>query len=551
MKEEIFHLSRRAVPVVLCAAVCVSCSKIGGFAEKRADRAAYGNIYGAQETAWGGGSEFTIDQTDGSQARAALEAASNEEEPIMLSLAETLALAVSNSRSYQLSKENLFLEALNLTETQKAFNWDTSASRFSLETSYSDDGSTTETFGDNGVDGRLGLSVSRTLLSGARVTLGFTENIVDYFTDPDTSSENGVLSFNVVQPLLNGFGPLVSQEPLRQAERNMIYAVRDFRRYQQDFIIDITSLYYSTLRSRDQLINAENNYKSAVANREQTESFADANRIAPFQAAQAQQSELNAEDRLFSARATYERALDDFRYQLGLPIDLNVQPDPGELDILTERGLVGIDITLEEAVDFAVSNRLDLITMRQEVEDRERALEITERDFLPNLDVEYGVSKDVEGGDPNQNLDVGLSLPFDWTEKRNAYRRAQINLDRQLRSLEQSEWDVKREVRNLWRTLEQNRLVYKNRLLSVELAMRSVENTTLLLKNGDALTRDLLEAQDDLLNARNDATVALVDYTINRLRFWNTIERFEIDPKGMWYEGIDEQDAGAAEASQE
>lgn len=81
--------------------------------------------------------------------------------------------------------------------------------------------------------------------------------------------------------------------------------------------------------------------------------------------------------------------------------------------------------------------------------------------------------------------------------------------------------------------------------------MRSVENTTLLLKNGDALTRDLLEAQDDLLNARNDATVALVDYTINRLRFWNTIERFEIDPKGMWYEGIDEQDAGAAEASQE
>jgi outer membrane protein TolC len=66
-----------------------------------------------------------------------------------------------------------------------------------------------------------------------------------------------------------------------------------------------------------------------------------------------------------------------------------------------------------------------------------------------------------------------------------------------------------------------------------------VENTTLLLKQGKALTRDLLDAEDDLLSSRNEATSALVDYTINRLRFWNAIERFEIDPKGMWYEQAD------------
>lgn len=552
MNEMIKNLSWKVAPGVLCAAVCVSCSKIGEFAEERADRAAYGNIYGAQQTGLGEATEFSIDQTEGRRTRQELEATSGQEESTLLSLAETLAIAVSNSRSYQLSKENLFLEALSLTETQKAFNWDTSASQFNVGTSYSDNGSTTETFGDSGVDGSLDLSVRRTLLSGARVTLGFTENIVDYFTDPDTSSESGVMSFNVVQPLLNGFGPLVSKEPLRQAERNMIYAVRDFRRYQQDFLIDITSLYYSTLRSRDQLINAEKNYESTVINREQTEAYKNAGRIADFEAAQARQSELNAEDRLASARASYERALDDFRYALGLPIDLRVEPDPSELDMLVERGLQGLDITLDEAVESAISNRLDLITMRQEVEDRERALEIQQRDFLPNLDVEYNLSKDVQdGGDASQDLNVGLSLPFDWTEKRNAYRRAQINLNRELRSLEQGEWDVKRNVRNLWRTLEQNRSVYNNRLLSVELAVRRVENSTLLLKQGKALTRDVLEAQDDLLNAQNDATVALVDYTINRLRFWNAIERFEIDPKGMWYEGINEDDVGTVETARD
>ncbi|MEN8255429.1 MAG: TolC family protein, partial [Verrucomicrobiota bacterium] len=84
-----------------------------------------------------------------------------------------------------------------------------------------------------------------------------------------------------------------------------------------------------------------------------------------------------------------------------------------------------------------------------------------------------------------------------------------------------------------------NRSVYNNRLLSVKLSGRRVENTTLLLKQGKALTRDLLDAEDDLLSSKNEATSALVDYTINRLRFWNTIERFEIDPKGMWYEQAD------------
>ncbi|MDH3982025.1 MAG: TolC family protein, partial [Kiritimatiellaceae bacterium] len=136
-------------------------------------------------------------------------------------------------------------------------------------------------------------------------------------------------------------------------------------------------------------------------------------------------------------------------------------------------------------------------------------------------------------------LRVDLNLPFDWTEKRNSYRIAQISLDREQRSLEEDESDVLRRVRDLWRKLERNRSVYNNRLLSVKLSMRRVENTELLLQQGKALQRDYLDAKDDLLSSQNAATVALVDYTINRLRFWDAIERFEIDPRGMWYEQED------------
>lgn len=531
-----------------------ACTKIGNYAEKRADRAAYGNIHGAQWRALGKADPFSISPGRDTLLQELIEIDRMQEEAQILSLADTLALAMANSRSYQTQKETLFIRALGLSETQKDYNWDTSASDFTATASMSAGpeyntngvlvGSSTETFGESGVDGNLALKATRTLVTGAKMTLGFTHSFVSAFSSPDSSSESSEVSLKIVQPLLNGFGPLVSREGLRQAERSMVYAVRDFQRYQQDFVIDIASLYYETIQARDQLINERRNYESALANREQTEAMAKAGRIKEFEAAQAQQSELNAADRLTLAVSSYQAALDDYRYTLGIPIDLNVEPDPQELELLAERGVVVLDMDLDTALDSALSNRLDLVNQREQVEDSERKLEIARRDFMPSLDVNYEITSDPSFSSSDQieqDMNVSLNIPFEWTDKRNNYRIAQINLERARRTLEADEDDIRRDVRDLWRKLERNRSVYNNRLLSVRLSERRVENTEMLLQQGKVQTRDLLDAQDDLLSSRNEATSALVDYTINRMRFWNAIERFEIDPKGMWYEQAIEQ----------
>lgn len=537
-----FSILWKSAAFALVAALAASCAKIGGYAQKRADRAAYGNIGMAQGSALGAPTPFTIDDEEARRIRDMLYLGSQEKGGKLLSLADALTVAMANSRSYQSRKEALFIQALRLTEVQKDFHVNYSGSAYAKGAATTFKDGAAETFGDNGMDGGFVLGMKRTLASGARVSLGFSQDLLRYFTHPDASAENNALSFNIVQPLLNGFGPLVTKEPLRQAERDMVYAVRDFKRYQQDFVIDITAQYYSVLRARDQLYNERKNYESSIANREQSESYAKAGRIADFEAAQARQKELNAADRWTVSKAAYEKALDDFRFTLGLPISLDVEPDPNELAKLEDRGLVEVDVTLDEAVRAAISNRLDLVTSRERVEDKERKVEIQQRNFLPNLDVSYKVKKEFDstsGADVSQNLGATLDLPFDWTEKRNAFRIAQINFEHEKRNLEEDESDVRRNVRDLWRKLERNRSVYKNRLLSVKLAERRVENTTLLLQQGKALTRDLLDAQDDLLSSKNEATVALVDYTTTRLRFWNAIERFEIDPKGMWYEQAD------------
>ena len=152
MKRIAFHWSWSTSILLMFAVLSASCQRIGEYAEKRADHAAYGNIQGAQLHGVGESEAFTIDDEEGRRMREILEQEALAEQATMLTLSDTLAIAMANSRAYQSEKENLFIQALLLTETQKDFRWDTSASTLTASTSLTDDGSGTENFGDNGVD---------------------------------------------------------------------------------------------------------------------------------------------------------------------------------------------------------------------------------------------------------------------------------------------------------------------------------------------------------------------------------------------------------------
>ena len=109
--------------VLFCAVVLASsCTRIGNYAEKRADIAGYDNIHASQYAAFGGVEPFRIDESDEDELRALLEKDLNAAEPELFTLSDVLAIAIANSRSYQTRKESLFIEALNLTEVQKDFS---------------------------------------------------------------------------------------------------------------------------------------------------------------------------------------------------------------------------------------------------------------------------------------------------------------------------------------------------------------------------------------------------------------------------------------------
>jgi outer membrane protein TolC len=69
---------------------------------------------------------------------------------------------------------------------------------------------------------------------------------------------------------------------------------------------------------------------------------------------------------------------------------------------------------------------------------------------------------------------------------------------------------------------------------SLALAEDRVKNMPVLLKSGRAQTRDLLDAQDALLQAQNSLTSALIGHTIAKLNFFRDVGILQVKPDGMW-----------------
>ena len=513
----------------------------------RADREAYAIIGDKQVEALGEAREFDIETEVGALTGAILEATPRlplgEDEfttpARLISLSETVTLALANNREYQNRKETLFGQSLVLSTIRYDFGNQYSAGG-SAGVTRTQDPLNVEKFGDYGVSA----GVTRLLATGARVSLNITHDWVRFFYDDPRDSASNALSLGIVQPLLRGAGALVTMEPLRQGERNMIYAVRDFQRFQQSFIIQIVQTYYSLLGSLDRLDNAAQDLRNSQDDLQKLEALSGGWRARPdIEVDQARQRLLQAEANLTQTRNAYARQLDNFKLFLGLPIDLDLGPDPAELRAIAERGLLRPDLTLEDAVSLALEQRLDFMTRKDALEDTRRSFEITRRDLWPSLDLTFDVSTDQQLDEDRLRFDfennrealgLNLDLPLDWTPRRNRVRDAMIETVAAERELEEARDQLILEVREAWRGLEESRTLYRIQVESVRLAERQVEQTTIMLQMGRAIARDLLEAQDSLLQARNAQTQALVDHTILRLQFWNAIEQFEVHMGELW-----------------
>ncbi|HOV32130.1 MAG TPA: TolC family protein, partial [Candidatus Hydrogenedens sp.] len=393
--------------------------------------------------------------------------------------------------------------------------------------------------------GSIQTGVSMLLLGGGRLALQLTNNFFRFLNGSSNEEAGSILSASFTQPLWRGRGREIAAEELTQAERDVLYDLRDFTRYRQEFVVKICKAYFSVLQQRDIVINNYQSYLNFKASYDRESSFAQEGRKTLTEVGRIQQALLSAEDTWINSLRSYREALDEFKISIGLPTDSPIMLEPNELINLKEGGLKHPQLSDEDAIKVALVTRLEVYTKKDNLDDCVRKIKVAENALKPGIDLFLEGTVANKGKTDFEDLDfrrgtysggLNLDLPLSQKDERNAYRIALINYERARRELSLTEDQVKLDVRTAWRNLEQAKRNYEIAQKSVELSQRRVEEQNLLAELGRATALDLVDAQNDLTRAQNNLTSALITHNITRLEFWKNIGILYIKPNGKWEE---------------
>lgn len=463
----------------------------------------------------------------------------------VLNLDKALEIGIGHGRDYLFAKERLYLSALDLTlakhRLSPIFFTGGQGTRASDTRAAQVQAGVNELVATNTFARTQSAGFDWLLGTGARLSTDFTQDFLRIMTGNQSINESD-LAVSLVQPLLQGGGAAVTLEALTQEQRNLLYDLRGFADFRRDYIVDLVSDYYGVLRARDLAQNNYVAYQGFVKNVEREEALAEEDRRTQNQLGRLRQAKLISESRWIDASRNYLTRLDEFKISIGIDVEERIVLDDRELARLK---IEIPKISKDQSMEVALASRPDLATARDLVDDAHRHIKVAKNGLLPGLDLSLDYQSVSDPGDttPAINWDrrrwsssVGLDLPLDRKAERNIYRATYIDLDRAERAEELAVDRARLEIHEGWRALEQERLSFRIAEDGVELATRRLEEQLLLAELGRGEARDLVDAQEDLVDAQNLRTGALVDHTLARLRLWRDMGILYIKPDGTWAE---------------
>jgi len=370
----------------------------------------------------------------------------------------------------------------------------------------------------------------------ARLLTEATEQLAELVGAQDRYTQSSRLSFGADIPLLRDAGN-IAREDLIQANRNLIYAARDFENFRRAFLVDIAREYFDLLAQQSGIRNQERRLESVIEFREQTEALVEAGREPPFQARNVEQNVLTSRNALINSREAYRLGLDRFKIRLGIPVEtpIDLRPLTIELD--------DPDVTVGEAAELALRYRLDLQNEVDQVDDARRAVANAKNQLLPDLDLTASVGFNTdpnarEGGlefefdDTDWNAGVTFGLPLDREIERLSLRQSLILLERSFRNLDEFRDGVILEARAAVREIDRARFSIRLQEQAVEINERRLEE--LQIKAAEVNAQDRLDAENELLDARISKDEAIRDLRTAILDYLAVTGQLRVGPDGRF-----------------
>ena len=158
-----------------------------------------------------------------------------------LTLADAVSLAQIHGRTYQRQIEDVYTAALGVTAQEFEFG----VRYLGLgagEPGYDLDASINPGEGRaNTLSQRADFGLRRVLPSGATFAVGLANSTMWLFGGGDGTSSVPALTYRITQPLLAMGGRKIRLEDLTQAQRSLLYEIRDLARFRRQYFTDVVA----------------------------------------------------------------------------------------------------------------------------------------------------------------------------------------------------------------------------------------------------------------------------------------------------------------------
>ena len=272
-----------------------------------------------------------------------------------LTLRDIIDIAVINSRDYQTQKESLYLTSLQLAQERFLYQFRLSSNGFGTGANFTHNRSGGTTV--NGLSIPTNVRAQKALVTGGDLFASFANSILLTFNGPSGFAANvsSDVLLELSQPLIQTD---VRFESLTQAERNLVYAARDFARFRKQFFVDFASRYYDLIRTFRQIEINSQNYFSLVREFKRAEAEYGTGAVPRFQVDQVEQNLLSGRGSLISTCVGVEQSLDSLKLALGIPVETQINVDLTELNELTRLDQVSVSADSINRILFRLKSSL-------------------------------------------------------------------------------------------------------------------------------------------------------------------------------------------------
>lgn len=369
---------------------------------------------------------------------------------------------------------------------------------------------------------QFNVSLSRLLGSGGTVAAVFN-NSYTTATMPNSTLDSywyNTLGLSYVQPLLKNFGRENTELEIAVSRLSRNASLEHFKGRLTEIVSKVRNEYFRLYSLREELQVRQASLELARKILRETKARFEAGVVPALEILNAEFGVAQREKELNDAEKLVRDQVDTLRVLLQLPPGVDIDPvDAPQIGQPAVDEAEQIRRALERP-DLAEQRRsLEIAELRARI-DRNRTrpdLSVNAATFLTSLDPDYfGDIADT----PTWSVGLNLSYPFGNGAAENEYRRSRLLADQtavRIRALEESAAnEVRAAIRAMSVSAKQIEVTERGRAFAEDRLRAFIRKNEV----GMATTKEVLDAETDLMEARNNRIQAAVDYDSALTRLW-------------------------------